>query len=137
MKYEFIDDYLYIDGKKIEIKFEFLSYERSAYCLSGEYQGKIKTKRVQNKDDFCTNLVCDYDYEQYNSTFEIFGNTVSLELMQDMKALHGIDVETEMMNSFKSIVFRIKDQELNYLFDKEHKKALVNARLQNMQQDFE
>lgn len=137
MKYEFIDDYLYIDGKKIEIKFEFLSYERSAYCLSGEYQGKIKTKRVQSKDDFCTNLVCDYDYEQYNSAFEIFGNTFSLELMQDMKALHGIDAETEMMNSFKSIVVRIKDTELNYLFAKENKKAIVNARLQNMQQDFE
>ena len=85
MKYEFIDDYLYIDGVKIEIKFEFLSYERSAFCLSGEYEGEIKTKQVQNKDNFCTNLVFDYDYEQYNSVFEIFGNTINLELMQDMR----------------------------------------------------
>ncbi len=137
MKYEFIDDYLYIDGEKIEIKFNFISYERSAFCLSGEYEGEIKTKQVQNKDDFCTNLVCDYDYEQYNSVFEIFGNTINLELMQDMKVLHGIDAEAEMMNAFKCIVVRIKDQELNYLFDKEHKKALVKARLLDMQQDFE
>ena len=137
MKYEFIDDYLYIDGEKIEIKFEFLSYERSAFCLSGEYEGEIKTKQVQNKDNFCTNLVCDYDYEQYNSAFEIFGNTINLELMQDMRVLHGIDAEAEMMAAFKCIVVRIKDQELNYLFDKEHKKALVNARLIDMQQDFE
>lgn len=137
MKYEFVDDYLYIDGEKIEIKFEFLSYERSAYCLSGEYQGKVKTRQVTNEHDFCTNLVCDYDYEQYNSAFEIFGNTVNLELMQDMQALHGIDAETEMMNTFKYIVVRVKDQELNHLFDIEHKKAIVNARLKNMQQDFE
>ena len=137
MKYEFINDYLYIDGKKIEIKFEFLSYERSAYCISGEYQGKVKTKQVPDEQNFCTRLVCDYDYEQYNSAFEIFGNTFSLELVQDMKALHGIVAETEMMYSFKSVVVRIKDQELNYLFDKEHKKAIVNARLKNMQQDFE
>lgn len=137
MKYEFIDDYLYIDGKRIEIKFNFLSYERSAFCLSGEYEGKIKTKPVQDKDDFCTNLVCDYDYEQYNSVFEIFGNTINLELMQDMRVLHGIDAEAEMMAAFKCIVVRIKDQELNYLADKEHKKALVNARLLDMQQDFE
>ena len=123
--------------KKIEIKFEFLSYERSVFCLSGEYLGKVKTKQVQNKDNFCTNLVFDYDYEQYNSVFEIFGNTITLELMQDMRILHGIDAEAEMMNAFKCIVVRIKDKELNYLFDKEHKKALVKARLKNMQQDFE
>ena len=122
--------------KKIEIKFEFLSYERSVFCLSGEYEGEIKTKQVQNKDNFCTNLVFDYDYEQYNSVFEIFGNTITLELMQDMRILHGIDAEAEMMNAFKCIVVRIKDKELNYLFDKEHKKALVKARLMKMQQDF-
>ena len=137
MKYEFIDDYLYIDGEKIEIKFEFLSYERSAYCISGEYEGKVKTKQVPDEQNFCTRLVCDYDYEQYNSAFEIFGNTFSLELMQDMKALHGIDAETEMMYTFKSVVVRIKDKKLTYLIAKEHKKALVNARLKNMQQDFE
>lgn len=137
MKYEFIDDYLYIDGEKIEIKFDFLSYERCALCLSGEYQGIVKTRQVHNEHDFCTNLVCDYDYEQYNSVFEIFGNTVNYELMQDMKVLHGIDAEAEMMAAFKCIVVRIKDEELNYLFDKEHKKALVNARLIDMQQDFE
>ncbi len=137
MKYEFIDDYLYIDGEKIEIKFEFLSYERSAYCLSGEYEGEVKTRQVTNEHDFFTNLVCDYDYEQYKSAFEIFGNTINLELMQDMKALHGIDAEAEMMAAFKCIVVRIKDQELNYLFDKEHKKAIVKARLIDMQQDFE
>ena len=57
--------------------------------------------------------------------------------MQDMRILHGIDAEAEMMAAFKSIVVRIKDQELNYLFDKEHKKALVKARLMDMQQDFE
>ena len=57
--------------------------------------------------------------------------------MQDMRVLHGIDAEAEMMNAFKCIVVRIKDQELNYLFDKEHKKALVKARLIDMQQDFE
>ena len=137
MKYEFINDYLYIDGEKIEIKFEFLSYERSAYCLSGEYEGEVKTRQVTNEHDFCTNLVCDYDYEQYNSLFEIFGNTVSLELMQDMKAWHGIDAEAEMMAAFKCIVVRIKDPELNHLFDREHKKAIVKARLKFMQQDFE
>lgn len=137
MKYEFIDDYLYIDGEKIEIKFEFLLYERCACYIAAEYEGKIKTKQVKNKDDFCTNLVCDYDYEQYNSVFEINGNTINLELMQDMRVLHGIDAEAEMMNAFKYIGVRIKDQELNSLFDKEHKKALVNARLKNMQQDFE
>ena len=137
MKYEFIDDYLYIDGEKIEIKFEFLSYERSAYCLSGEYEGEVKTRQVTNEHDFCTNLVCDYDYEQYNSLFEIFGNTVNLELMQDMKAWHGIDAEAEMMAAFKCIVVRIKDPELNHLFDREHKKAIVKARLKFMQQDFE
>lgn len=123
--------------KKIEIKFEFLSYERSVFCLSGEYEGEIKTKQVQNKDNFCTNLVFDYDYEQYNSVFEIFGNTITLELMQDMRILHGIDAEAEMIKAFKCVVVRIKDNELNYLFDKEHKKALVKARLKNMQQDFE
>ena len=123
--------------KKIEIKFEFLSYERSAFCLSGEYLGKVKTKQVQNKDNFCTNLVCYYDYEQYNSVFEIFGNTITLELMQDMRILHGIDAEAEMIKAFKCVVVRIKGNELNYLFDKEHKKALVKARLKNMQQDFE
>lgn len=123
--------------KKIEIKFEFLSYERSVFCLSGEYEGEIKTKQVQNKDNFCTNLVFDYDYEQYNSVFEIFGNTINLELMQDMRILHGIDAEAEMIKAFKCVVVRIKDNELNYLFDKEHKKALVKARLKNMQQDFE
>lgn len=137
MKYEFIDGYLYINGEKIEIKFEFLSYERCACCLSGEYQGKVKTRQVTNTHDFCTNLVCDYDYEQYNSAFEIFGNTINLELMQDMKVLHGIDAETEMMHLFKCICVRIKDKELNYLFDKEHKKALVKVRLNNIQQDFE
>lgn len=137
MKYEFIDDYLYIDGEKIEIKFEFLSYERSAFCLSGEYLGKVKTRQIKNEHDFCTNLVFDYDYEQYNSVFEIFGNTINLELMQDIRILHGIDAEAEMMNAFKCIVVRIKDKELNYLFDKEHKKALVKARLMKMQQDFE
>lgn len=136
MKYEFIDDYLYIDGVKIEIKFEFLSYERSAFCLSGEYEGEIKTKQVQNKDNFCTNLVFDYDYEQYNSVFEIFGNTINLELMQDMSILHGIDAEAEMIKAFKCVVVRIKDKELNYLFDKEYKKARVKARLIDMQQDF-
>ena len=57
--------------------------------------------------------------------------------MQDMRVLHGIDAEAEMMNAFKCIVVRIKDQKLNYLFDKEHKKALVKARLIDMQQDFE
>ena len=57
--------------------------------------------------------------------------------MQDMKAWHGIDAEAEMMAAFKYIVVRIKDEELNHLFDKEHKKALVNARLKNMQKDFE
>ena len=122
--------------KKIEIKFEFLSYERSVFCLSGEYEGEIKTKQVQNKDNFCTNLVCYYDYEQYNSVFEIFGNTITLELMQDMRILHGIDAEAEMIKAFKCVVVRIKDNELNYLFDKEHKKALVKARLMKMQQDF-
>lgn len=137
MKYEFIDDYLYIDGEKIEIKFEFLSYERSAFCLSGEYEGEIKTRQVKNEHDFCTNLVFDYDYEQYNSVFEIFGNTINIELMQDIRILHGIDAEAEIMAAFKCVVVRIKDQELNYLFDKEHKKALVKARLKNMQQDFE
>ena len=137
MKYEFIDDYLYIDGVKIEIKFDFISYERCAFCLSGEYLGKVKTRQVKNEHDFCTNLECVYDYEQYNSAFEIHGTSINLELMQDMKVLHGIDAETEMMNAFKYIVVRIKDQELNYLFDKEFKKALVKARLKNMQQDFE
>lgn len=136
MKYEFIDDYLYIDGEKIEIKFEFLSYERSAFCLSGEYEGEIKTRQIKNEQNF-TNLVCEYDYEQYNSVFEIFGNTINLELMQDMSILHGIDAEAEMIKAFKCVVVRIKDQELNYLFDKEHKKALVKARLKLMQQDFE
>ena len=135
MKYEFIDDYLYIDGEKIEIKFNFLSYERSAFCLSGEYEGEIKAKRVQNKDNFCSNLVSDYDYEQYNSVFEIFGNTINLELIQDI-VLPGIDAEAEMIKAFKCVVVRIKDKELNYLFDKEHKKALVKARLMDMQQDF-
>ena len=57
--------------------------------------------------------------------------------MQDMIVLHGIDVETEMMNEFKCIMVRIKDQELNYLFDKEDKKALIIARLIDIQQDFE
>lgn len=137
MKYEFIDHFLYIDGEKIEIKFDFISYERCAYCLSGEYQGEVKTKQVQNKHDFCNHLVGVYDYEQYNSAFEIHGNSINLELMQDMAVLHGIDAEAEMMNAFKYIIVRIKDQELNYLFDKEHKNALVEARLQNMQQDFE
>lgn len=136
MKYEFIDDYLYIDGEKIEIKFEFLSYERCAYCISGEYEGEIKTKQVQNKDNFCTNLVCEYDYEQYNSVFEIFGNTINLEIMQDMRILHGIDAEAEIMAAIKCVVVRIKDQELNYMFDKERKKALVKAKLMDMQQDF-
>lgn len=135
MKYEFIDDYLYIDGVKIEIKFEFLSYERSAYCISGEYEGEIKTKQVVN--ELYPNLVGDYDYEQYNSAFEIHGNSINLELLQDMKALHGIDVETEMMAAFKCILVRIKDQELNHLFNREHKKAIVNAKLKKMQQDFE
>lgn len=137
MKYEFIDGYLYIDGEKIEIKFEFLLYERCACYIAAEYQGKIITRQVKNEHDFCTNLECVYDYEQYNSVFEIKGNTVNLELLQDMKVLHGIDAETEMMNAFKYIGVRIKDPELNYLFDKEHKKALVKARLKNMQQDFE
>jgi len=137
MKYEFIDDYLYIDGVKIEIKFEFLSYERSAYCISGEYEGAVKTKQIEDEQNFCTKLVCDYDYEQYNSAFEIFGNTVSLELLEDMKALHGIDVETEMMAAFKCILVRIKDPELNYQIAKENKKAIVNAKLKKMQQDFE
>ena len=137
MKYEFIDDYLYIDGEKIEIKFEFLLYERCAYYIAAEYQGEIITRQVKNEPDFCTNLVCDYDYERYNSVFEINGNTINLELMQDMRVLHGIDAEAEMMNAFKYIGVRIKDPELNYLFDKEHKKALVKARLKNMQQDFE
>ena len=137
MKYEFIDDYLYIDGEKIEIKFEFLSYERSAFCLSGEYEGEVKTKQVKNKDNFCTNLVCDYDYEQYKSLFEIQGSSVNLELMQDMKVLHGIDVEKEMMAMFRCIGCRIIDKELSYLFDKEHKKARVIARLKSMMQDFE
>lgn len=136
MKYEFIDDYLYIDGEKIEIKFEFLSYERCAYCISGEYIGKVKTRQIKNEQNF-TNLVCEYDYEQYNSVFEIFGNTINLELMQDMRILHGIDAEAEIMAAFKCVVVRIKDQELNYLFDKEYKKALVKARLMDMQQDFE
>ena len=137
MKYEIIDNYLYIDGKKIEIKFDFLSYERSVCCLSGEYEGKIKTRQVTNEQDFCTNLVCDYDYEQYNSLFEIQGGSVNLDLMQDMKVLHGIDVEKGMMLAFRCIGCRIIDKELSYLFDKEHKKALVIARLKNMQQDFE
>jgi hypothetical protein len=137
MKYEIIDDYLYIDGKKIEIKFNFLSYERSVCCLSGEYEGKIITRQVTNEQDFCTNLVCDYDYEQYKSLFEIQGGSINLELMQDMKVLHGIDVEKGMMLTFKCIGCRIIDKELSYLFDKEHKKALVIARLKNMQQDFE
>lgn len=136
MKYEFIDDYLYIDGEKIEIKFEFLSYERSAYCISGEYLSKVKTRQIKNEQNF-TNLVCEYDYEQYNSAFEIFGNTINLELMQDMSILHGIDAEAEMIKAIKCVVVRIKDKELNYLFDKEYKKALVKARLIDMQQDFE
>ena len=136
MKYEFIDDYLYIDGEKIEIKFEFLSYERSAFCLSGEYLGKVKTRQIKNEQNF-TNLVCEYDYEQYNSAFEIFGNTINLELMQDIRILHGIDTEAEIMAAFKCVVVRIKDKELNYLFDKEYKKARVKARLIDMQQDFE
>lgn len=136
MKYEFIDNFLYIDGEKIEIKFDFISYERSAFCLSGEYQGEVKTKQIQKQHDFCTHLVGEYDYEQYNSAFEIHGNSINLELMQDMAAMH-IDAEAEMMAAFKYIIVRIKDQELNYLFDKEHKKALIEARLQNMQQDFE
>lgn len=135
MKYEFIDDYLYIDGEKIEIKFEFLSYERSAYCISGEYLSKVKTRQIKNEQNF-TNLVCEYDYEQYNSVFEIFGNTINLELMQDMSILHGIDAEAEMIKAIKCVVVRIKDKELNYLFDKEYKKALVKARLIDMQQDF-
>ena len=137
MKYEFIDDFLYIDGEKIEIKFEFLSYERSACCISGEYQGKVKTRQVPDERNFFTHLVCDYDYEQYNSVFEINGNSINLELMQDMKILHGIDAETEMMNAFKYIIVRIKDKELNYLFDRELKEAQIKARLKNMQQDFE
>lgn len=135
MKYEFIDDYLYIDGEKIEIKFEFLSYERCAYCISGEYLSKVKTRQIKNEQNF-TNLVCEYDYEQYNSVFEIFGNTINLELMQDMSILHGIDAEAEMIKAFKCVVVRIKDKELNYLFDKEYKKALVKSRLMDMQQDF-
>lgn len=57
--------------------------------------------------------------------------------MQDMRILHGIDAEAEMIKAFKCVVVRIKDQELNYLFDKEYKKALVKARLMDMQQDFE
>lgn len=136
MKYEFIDDYLYFDGEKIEIKFEFLSYERCAYCISGEYLSKVKTRQIKNEQNF-TNLVCEYDYEQYNSVFEIFGNTINLELMQDMSILHGIDAEAEMIKAIKCVVVRIKDKELNYLFDKEYKKALVKARLIDMQQDFE
>ena len=137
MKYEFIDHFLYIDGEKIEIKFDFISYERCAFCISGEYQGQVKTRQVIKEKDFCTHLVGEYDYEQYNSAFEIHGNSINLELMQDMAVMHGIDAEAEMMAAFKYIIVRIKDQELNYLFDKEHKKALVDARLQAMQQDFE
>lgn len=137
MKYEFIDHFLYIDGEKIKIKFEFLSYERSACCISGEYQGEVKTKQFQNKHDFCTHLVGDYDYEQYNSAFEIHGNSINLELMHDMAVMHGIDAEAEMMNAFKYIIVRIKDKELNYLFDRELKEAQIKARLKNMQQDFE
>ena len=137
MKYEFIEHFLYIDDERIPIEFDYLTYDMNEQTISGYFDESLKIKLIQSQLDCSSNMIYDFDATKYNELFYTNMNKFSFELLQDMKVLHGIDAEAEMMNAFKCIVVRIKDQELNYLFDIEHKKALVKARLLDMQQDFE
>ena len=137
MKFEFIEHFLYIDDERIPIEFDYLTYDMNEQTISGSFEESLKIKLIQSQLDCSSNMIYDFDATKYDELFYTNMNKFSLELLQDIKVLHGIDAESEMMNQFKYIVVRIKDQELNHLFDKEHKKALVKARLKNMQQDFQ
>lgn len=137
MKYEFIEHFLYIDDERIPIEFDYLTYDMNEQTISGSFEESLKIKLIQSQLDCSSNMIYDFDATKYDELFYTNMNKFSLELLQDMKVLHGIDAETEVSMILKTVSIKIKNEYLNSLFKMEHKKVIADIRIEKAQQDFQ
>ena len=136
MKLEIKDNFLYIDKEIIPIQFNCGTYFRDMRYVSGLFVGELKKRLVCDSNNLCTRVHGDYGLDKYKNLFTIEGESYSLEMMQDMKALHGIDVEKETNFILHNVNVRLIDNRLNSLFDKEYKLLLVKAKLDKIKEMF-
>ena len=89
------------------------------------------------------------NFKEFSDLFDCLTNSISLELLQDMKVLHGADVEAEAMSMCRQITVRFfKDNEqsmelYNYLLSTQQesiemlfKYVDIYSRLNEMEKDF-
>lgn len=69
-------------------------------------------------------------FKEYSDLFECISSSVSLELIQDMKMIHGPDVEQEAMNMCRQITMR-------FFKDNEQSMELYNYFISNQQNSIE
>lgn len=89
------------------------------------------------------------NFKEYSDLFDCLTSSISLDLLQDMKVLHGADVEAEAMNMCRQVTIRFfkdnaQSMELyNYFVTKQqesidvvYKYVDIYSRLNEMEKDF-
>lgn len=89
------------------------------------------------------------NFKEYSDLFDCITSSISLELLQDMKVLHGADVEAEAMSMCRQVTVRFfKENEqsmelYNYLLSTQQesiemlfKYRDIYSRLNEMEKDF-
>lgn len=88
-------------------------------------------------------------FNEFSDLFDCIENSISLELLQDMKVIHGVDIEAEVMTMCRQVTMRFfKDNEqsmelYNYFISKQQdsiemifKCVDIYSRLNELEKDF-
>ena len=89
------------------------------------------------------------NFKEYSDLFDCITSSISLEMLEDMKALHGMDIEAEAMYMCRHVTMRFfKDNEqsmelYNYFITQQqnsietlYKYVDIYSRLNEMEKDF-
>lgn len=127
---------VYFDGKLMP--FSKVSCAADVYggvtCV-GIFNGDISKTRMK---DFC--IMIDYDFSQYKDYIIIEPEMVSLDLLADLKFIHGLDAINEANNYLKFVNFRFPDTPKgNYAKDRFKyyaKRTIIQQRINNIKDMF-
>ena len=108
--------------------------------------GDLET--FNDPNDFCPKIRAK-NFKEYSDLFDCITSSISLDLLQDIKVLHGADVEAEAMNMCRQVTVRFfkdnaQSMELyNYLLSTQQesiemlfKYVDIYSRLNEMEKDF-
>lgn len=70
------------------------------------------------------------NFKEYSDLFECISSSISLETLQDMKMMHGVDVEAEAMNMCRQVTVR-------FFKDNAQSMELYNYFISNQQNSIE